>query len=327
LPAPLRRILGRLGRERGGRRLEPDVELLVRMLELFGWPDFAGLSPRAARAEIEREAVFFAQRPTTDVAVRTLELPGGARPLPARLYTPLRATDGATLLLYFHGGGWVFGSPATHDGLCRLLARHGRISVLSASYRLAPKHPFPATVEDARAALRWTLSNLAALGMRNMGVGGDSAGANLATVLAREAAGVLAFQFLLYPVTDLSREHRSYETYADGPLLTARQMRWFRRHYLASEEDAFDPRVSPLRADSLAGMPPAYLALAGFDPLYDEGAEYGRRLGAAGVELTLADHRGQPHAFAELTKASRSSRAALLHGCRWLRDTTRCLGR
>jgi acetyl esterase len=204
-----------------------------------------------------------------------------------------------------------------------MLARHGRVRVLSASYRLAPEHRFPAAVEDARASLDWAGSNRSGLGGDPLGVGGDSAGATLATVVAREAGDAVAFQLLLYPITDLSREHRSYETFADGPILTARQMRWFRSHYLAREADASDPRASPLLAPSLAGMPPAYLALAGFDPLHDEGAAYGERLREADVELTLADHRGQAHAFAELASASRSARTALLQACGWLRAPER----
>jgi acetyl esterase len=215
----------------------------------------------------------------------------------------------------------VFGSPATHDGVCRFLARHARMRVLSASYRLAPEHRYPAAVDDAHAALEWTLANAQGLGADRVGVGGDSAGGNLATVVAAARREQVAFQLLLYPVTDLSREHPSYATFADGPLLTARQMRWFRSHYLAREGDAFDPRASPLLADDLAGAPPAYLALAGFDPLYDEGSAYGSRLRAAGVDATVASHTGQAHAFAELTAASPSARAALRQACRWLAST------
>jgi acetyl esterase len=122
----------------------------------------------------------------------------------------------------------------------------------------------------------------------------------------------------LRTVTDLSREHASYVTFADGPLLTSPQMRWFRAHYLPDEGDGRDPRASPLLTDDLAGMPPTYLALAGFDPLHDEGAAYAARLRQAGVELTLAPNPGQPHGFAELTRASPTARSALLHACRWL---------
>lgn len=319
LPRAVHRLLVGPGRERGGRRVEPDVELVVRLLERFGWPDFATLSPRDARRQVEREVRAFSVRRPRGVAVSELSLPAQAGPLTARFYVPAGAKARGALLLYLHGGGWVFGSPAASDGVCAFIARHAEVRVLSTSYRLAPENRFPAAVQDARAALGWTLENLVGLGATRVGVGGDSAGANLATGLAREAGGELAFQFLLYPVTDLSREHPSYVTFADGPLLTAGQMRWFRSHYLEREEDARDPRASPLLAPDLAGMPPAYLALAGFDPLVDEGLAYGARLRSAGVDVTVAVHGGQAHAFAEITRASPSARSALIDACGWLK--------
>jgi acetyl esterase len=306
---------------REGRRLEPDLAVLLALLDRFGWPDFAALDPEAARREIEREARVFAPLRDRGVSVAGVMVPAPAGPLQARLYEPRGAPRPGPLLLYLHGGGWVFGSPATYDGVCRFIARHARVRVLSASYRLAPEHRFPAAVDDARAALEWTTANADALGADRVGVGGDSAGGNLATVVARQAGERLAFQLLVYPVTDLSREHASYATFADGPLLTAEHMRWFRSLYLSTEDDARDPRASPLLADDLAGMPPTYLALAGFDPLYDEGLAYGARLREAGVVTTVAPNPGQAHAFAELTAASPSARAALAQACRWLAST------
>jgi acetyl esterase len=307
--------------ERAGRRLEPDLAVLLRLLDRFGWPDFADLDPESARAEIEREARAFAPRRDRGVSMTQLDVPGPAGALPARFYVPAGAPSRGPLLVYLHGGGWVFGSLAGYDGVCRFIARHAHVRVLSASYRLAPEHRFPAAVEDAEAALDWTLANAERLGADRVGIGGDSAGGNLATVAARTHAERLAFQLLVYPVTDLSREHPSYATFADGPMLTAAQMRWFRAHYLASEDDALDPRASPLLADDLAGMPPTYLALAGFDPLHDEGAAYADRLREAGVETTVAPNPGQAHAFAELTRASPTARSALAHACRWLAAT------
>jgi acetyl esterase len=307
--------------ERAGRRLEPDLAVLLRLLDRFGWPDFADLDPESARAEIEREARAFAPRRDRGVSMTQLDVPGPAGALPARFYVPAGAPSRGPLLVYLHGGGWVFGSLAGYDGVCRFIARHAHVRVLSASYRLAPEHRFPAAVEDAEAALDWTLANAERLGADRVGIGGDSAGGNLATVAARTRAERLAFQLLVYPVTDLSREHPSYATFADGPMLTAAQMRWFRAHYLASEDDALDPRASPLLADDLAGMPPTYLALAGFDPLHDEGAAYADRLREAGVETTVAPNPGQAHAFAELTRASPTARSALAHACRWLAAT------
>jgi acetyl esterase len=313
------RAFGGAGRELGGRRLEPDLELLVGLMERFGWPDFTRLAPAAARLEVEREGRAFAQRPLRGVSVTELSVPTPAGAAPARLYVAAGLDQPGPLMLYLHGGGWVFGSPAGYDGLCRFLARHSGLRVLSASYRLAPEHRFPAAVDDARAALGWTLANAASLGATRVGVGGDSAGGNLATLLAREERERLAFQFLLYPVTDLSREHPSYATYADGPYLTADQMRWFRALYLARDEDGGDPLASPLLAGDLTAMAPTYLAVAGFDPLCDESLAYAARLSEAGNELTLAVHDGQVHGFAELTMASPSARGAMLQACRWLR--------
>jgi acetyl esterase len=321
LPPLAHRALAGRRYERAGRRLEPDLLVLVRLLDRFGWPDFADLDPASARAEIEREARMFAPRGDRSVTMTQLDLPGPAEPLAARLYVPAGAPPRGPLLLYLHGGGWVFGSPATYDGVCGFIARHAQVRVLSASYRLAPAHSFPAAPEDAIAALDCALANAERLGADRIGIGGDSAGGNLATVAARARAERLAFQLLIYPVTDVSREHPSYASFADGPLLTAAQMRWFRSHYLASEDDARDPRASPLLADDLAGMPPTYLALAGFDPLHDEGAAYGERLREAGVETIVAPNPGQAHAFAELTRASPSARAALAQACRWLAAT------
>jgi len=304
--------------ERGGRRLEPDLAILLALLDRFGWPDFANLDPASARLEIEREARVFAPRRDRAVSMTTLDVPGAAGALPARLYVPAGAPRRGPLLLYLHGGGWVFGSPAGYDGVCRFIARHAHVRVLSASYRLAPEHRFPAAPQDALAALDWTLANAERLGADRVGVGGDSAGGNLAAVATGARRERIAFQLLIYPVTDLSREHDSYATFADGPLLTADHMRWFRAHYLSNEDDARDPRASPLLADDLAGMSPTYLALAGLDPLYDEGLAYGVRLKEAGVDTTVAPNPGQAHAFAELTRASPSARSALAHACRWL---------
>jgi acetyl esterase len=312
------RVLAGRRHERDGRTLEPDVVVLLRLLDRFGWPDFADLDPASAREEIEREARVLGPRRGRGVSVSHLDVPGPAGALPARLHVPSGAPPRGPLLVYLHGGGWVFGSPATYDGVCRFIARHAHVRVLSASYRLAPEHRFPAAPEDALAVLDWTLANAERLGADRVGVGGDSAGGNLAAGVARTRAERLAFQLLIYPVTDLSREHPSYAAFAGGPLLTAAQMRWFRAHYLSTEEDALDPRASPLLADDLTGIPPTYLALAGFDPLHDEGAAYAARLREAGVDTTVAPNPGQAHAFAELTRASPTARSALAHACRWL---------
>jgi acetyl esterase len=318
LPNALHRLLSGPGRELGGRRLAPDVELMLGLHERFEWPDYVGMPAPEVRWRTELEALRFSWRPVPGVKVRELSVPSPAGPLAARLYLPRRAADGGPLLLYFHGGGWMSGSPATHDSRCRFIARHAGIRVLSSSYRLAPEDRFPAAVDDARAALEWALGNAASLSAGRVGVGGDSAGGNLAAVLAREGRGRVAFQLLIYPVIDLSREHPSYATFAEAPFLTAREMRWLRDLYLTGEEDAHDPRASPLLADDLSGLAPAYLALAGFDPLYDEGLAYGARLREAGADVTLALNEGQVHGFAGIIDACPSAREALRAACHWL---------
>ena len=329
LPAPVSRALAGPGRERDGQRLEPDLELMLRLLERFGWPDFAALAPPAARREVEREArmlggrVPFA-RGFVDSSCIDIDMRGQSRTnASARLHVPRGASAGGPLLVWFHGGGFVVGSPATIESACRFIARHANARVLAVPYRLAPEHPFPAAVDDAQAGYRWAQAHAAELGAdpSRISVGGDSAGGCLAAVVAREADPRPRAQLLLYPVTDLAEESPSYETFAEGPFLTAAQMRWFRRHYLADEADARDPRASPLLAPDLDGLPAAYVAVAGFDPLRNEGLAYAERLRNAGVDTTLALHPGQLHAFAEITQASPSAREALRQACDWLRRT------
>ena len=315
---PLRRRIGVRGRQLGGRRLEPDLELLLALLDRFDWPELAALPPAGGRLEVERQARVLALRRVPGVSVRELSLPGPEGALAARLYLPNGAPAGGPLMLYLHGGGWVYGSVASHHARCRFIARHAGMRVLSSTYRRAPEHRFPAAVEDAQAALEWTLANAGSLGADRIGVGGDSAGGNLATVLARSARERVAFQLMLYPVTDLSREHPSYATFADAPFLPAAEMRRLRGLYLADEEDARDPLASPLLATDLTGMPPAYVALAGLDPLFDEGLAYADRLREAGADVTLARNEGLLHGFAGIIDASPSARAGLADACRWL---------
>lgn len=214
----------------------------------------------------------------------------------------------------------MLGYARDSDTLCRWIAREARVRVLSISYRLAPEAPFPAALEDAHSALRWVHEEAAGLGADTgrIAIGGDSAGANLAASVAREASGSLAAQFLLYPITDVSREHPSYAT-AGGPALSGAQMRWFRGHYLRRESDAMDARASPMLAGDLRGLPPAYVVVAGHDPLRDEGLAYAARLSEAGVLVTVAYHARQAHGFADYAAVVPSARAALREACHWLR--------
>lgn len=221
--------------------------------------------------------------------------------VPVRLYRPNDRAD-LGLLVYYHGGGWVLGSLDSHDDVCRKLANAMGHAVLSVDYRLAPEHPFPVPVTDSLNALRWAHANAASLGVdpTRLAVGGDSAGGNLAAVVAQLRPVELRHQMLIYPVTDARRGSQSYRDNADGYRLTAASMKWFCDHYLSGDHGSEDdPRVSPLCApdSALVGAPPALVITAEYDPLRDEGEEYAQRLLAAGVPCTLTRYYGQIHGF------------------------------
>ena len=257
--------------------------------------------------------------------VEAVDVPGSGwddrRPA---LRSPRRHRTGP-LLVYFHGGGWVIGDLDTHDAPCRFLAANSGARVLAIDYRLAPEHPFPAAPEDAFAAYAWASANLEALGAdpARIAVGGDSAGANLGAVtclLARDAGLPLpAMQLLIYPVTVAGEELPSRDLFGDGFLLSRPDMDFFEGHYLPPGVDRSDPRVSVLRAGDLSGLPPAHLAIAGFDPLRDEGVAFARRLEEAGVPVSLRLHPGLVHTFANLTAICPSARQAMLEAVGALR--------
>jgi acetyl esterase len=235
------------------------------------------------------------------------------------------AQEPAPLLVYYHGGGWVIGDLDTHDNPCRFLAAHSGACVLSVDYRLAPEHPFPAAVEDSWAAYEWAVANAASLSVdpARIGVGGDSAGANLAAAVClqarNEGAPPPAMQLMIYPVTQVGEDLPSRLRFKEGFLLTRRSMDFFEESYLQSEADWDDPRVSLLRASDFSNLPPAYLAIAGFDPLRDEGELYAQRLREAGVRVALHCHPGLVHTFANLTAICPSARSAMLEAAGALR--------
>jgi acetyl esterase len=281
----------------------PDVASFLAMLQSAGRPPFQSLSPAEARAAYAAGRPLLQPPPEEVAAVRDLAIPGPGGPLPLRLYRGA-GCDAATpqpALLFLHGGGWVIGDLESHDGLCRRLANAARCHVVAVDYRLAPEHRFPAAVEDAAAALRWLAAEAPALGIdrARMAVGGDSAGGNLAAVLALMGRdGTLpstGFQLLLYPVLDLSMATPSYARVTEGVPLTAATMRYFADHYLPPPADREDWRASPARAASLAGTPPAFVLTAGHDPLADEGRDYARRLEAEGVRVAALHLSDQLH--------------------------------
>jgi acetyl esterase len=233
-------------------------------------------------------------------------IPGPAHPIPVRVYTPLGAKDGVLAgLVFFHGGGFVIGDLDTHDDLCRCLANESGCRVVSIDYRLAPEHPFPAAVEDCFAATRYVAAHAGEFGIdrKRLAVGGDSAGGNLAAVVSQLAKGEggppLAFQLLIYPVTQLGApvDTPSMRENAKGYFLEKEGMDWFTKLYCPETRHRSDPRLSPLLCGDLAGLPPAYVITAGFDPLRDEGKAYADKLDAAGVPVTYVNYPGMVHGF------------------------------
>lgn len=326
-PWLLRRLFGRPV-EIDGQTLAPDIQTLLGMAKLAGSESFTeGVPVETARRNRLLEAEVVAERPPLPMArVEPVEIPGPAGTIAARRYVPHGApAEGAPLLVYYHGGGWVIGDLDTHDAPCRFLAANSGVQVLAIDYRLAPEHPFPAAAEDAFAAYAWASANAEALGAdpARIAVGGDSAGANLAAVaslLTRDAGLPLpAMQLLIYPVTVADEELPSRRTFGDGFLLSRPDMDFFESHYLPPGVDRSDPRVSVLRAGDLSGLPPAYLAIAGFDPLRDEGVAFARRLEEAGVPVSLRLHSGLVHTFANLTAVCPSARQAMLEAVGALR--------
>jgi acetyl esterase len=328
LPEPVQRRLFGAPPRLEGRELAPDVHALI---SLAGHARNDSLDERAepaeARAQRRAEAAIVAERPTIPMArVEQVEIPGPAGTLAARRCVPHAPVDKPLpMLVYFHGGGWVIGDLETHDSPCRFLAANAGVQVLAVDYRLAPEHPFPAAAEDAFAAFAWARDNATRFGIEpdRIAVGGDSAGGNLAAVAAlaaRDESGPMpAMQLLIYPVTETGRELPSRRTFAEGFLLTRRDMAYYEDRYLPPGTDRNDPRVSVLQADDLAGLPPAYVATAGFDPLRDEGDAYAERLREAGVPVTLHRHPGLVHTFINLTAICPSARAAMLQACGALR--------
>ncbi len=330
LPSPVQRLLAGGGPLRiDGQELAAEYQLVLRLVALSGHPGLAAMTPVKARAEILRSSRVFAGHPPAVARVEDRLVPGPAGPIPARLYVPFADDRRRPLVVHYHGGGWVIGDLDTHDTACRHLALEADVGVLAVDYRLAPEHRFPAAVDDALAAFRWAAANAAELGFdpARVAVAGDSAGGNLAAVVAqlaaRDGGPRPAAQLLAYPVTDLSTKHPSYRLFADGFLLTERDMDWFRGHYLPDDAAALDPRASPLLAPDLHGLPPAVVLTCGFDVLRDEGEAYAWRLEQAGVPVQLRRSADLIHGFCNAVSVSPLSRAAMIVGARLLRDVLR----
>ena len=287
--------------------LHPQARDLIDLLVARGVPPTEAMAPAEARTAY-RDRRGYAQPAPPDVAeVRDLQAGGVA----LRAYRPLGSAAQAVLpvLVYFHGGGWTIGDLDTHDVVCRELANGSGCAVVAVDYRLAPEHRFPAAFDDALAATRWVAEHAAELHVDagRLAVGGDSAGGNLAAAVALAARDQadgrgplpIAYQLLIYPAVDMRRAHPSYESNGQGYILTKEAMRYYCDHYLGEGNVAAltDWRASPLLAASQAGLPPALVITAGFDPLRDEGRDYARALNADGVQANEVCFDQQIHGF------------------------------
>ena len=305
LPASAKRRIAGKPIRRDGLELDLDMQVLLKLEQRNPRPPLSSGTPARARQDLRHSVRVVAGAPVALADVRETTIRGADGPLPARLFVPQDRRDEGPgpLIVYYHGGGWVAGDLDTHDQPCRLLARASGARVLSVDYRLAPEHPFPAPVDDAFAAFRDAVGRAEELHAdpARIAVAGDSAGAHLAAVTARQAAAdggpAPAFQLLIYPVTDLVEVAPSRLTFAEGFILTKANMDWYEEQFLGPDTDRHDPRVSPLLADIPADVAPALVVTAGFDPLRDEGEAYADRLREAGVRTLLRRHAGYVHGF------------------------------
>ncbi len=290
------------------RQLTPAMAGILERMARLGRPPMHHLSPAQARESYAAGANVLEVLRAELARVEDLSIPtrDGAQ-LPARLYA---SQQGVALpaLLYLHGGGFTIGSIATHDLLCRELARLSGCMVLSLDYRLAPEHRFPTAVHDAWDALRWLAQQASALGAdaQRLAVGGDSAGGTLAAVSAiqaRDAGLALALQLLIYPGTTAHQDTPSHQAFAQGLILEQAGIAWFFDQYIGSGSAREDWRFAPLLADDVEGLAPAWLGLAELDPLVDEGIAYADKLRAAGVPVDLEIYRGVTHEFIKMGRA------------------------
>jgi acetyl esterase len=299
--------------------LHPQARALIDGMVERGVPPTHTLTPEAARsAYLDRRALTQPDPPEVG-AVCDLLADTAVGGIALRLYRPLGSSEKSPLpaMVYFHGGGWVMGDLDTHDVLCRELANASGCAVVAVDYRLGPEHRFPAAVEDAVAATRWIHANASALALdkAHFAVGGDSAGGNLAAVVAiaaREAGDLpIAFQLLIYPATDMRGGHPSRTRNGEGYVLTKKTMDYFQSHYLGSPAAARDWRASPLLCANLTGLPPALVVTAGFDPLRDEGMDYAQALTAAGNKVSYICFERQIHGFVTMGRVLDEAQSAV----------------
>ena len=296
--------------------VDPEIAALLKMMADADAPPMHEMTPEQARASFRALTVDY-RRPEDVVPVGSTEdatVPGAAGDLRARVYRPQESGPLPTVVL-LHGGGWVIGDLDTHDNMARAIAKDCRAVVVSVAYRLAPEAPYPAAVDDALAATRWVAENLEELGGNEvLGVAGDSAGGNLAAVVAQELRDRVAAQLLVYPATDVAGDYASRTENGTGYFLEMPTMMWFHEQYAAHVEEP-DARLSPLLVDDLAGLPPAVVVTAELDPLRDEGEAYADKLRDAGVPVSYQRFDSLIHGFFDMASVSSAARSAVTETC------------
>lgn len=299
--------------------LDAQARALLDRIEEAAYPPLhTHPAPVARQIYSQTSALFDAKDvPIGSSEDRTIEGPNG--PIPIRILRPVEAAgEPGPAIVFFHGGGFVIGSIESHDVTCRMLANASGYTLVSVDYRLAPEHKFPAGLNDCVTATQWVAEQAADLGVdaSRIAVAGDSAGGNLAAVVAqtaRDGGGTppIAYQLLIYPVTDPTRETESRTNFATGYMLEREGIQWFDDCYVNQPEDLHHPGVAPLLAEDFSNLPPAYVVTAGFDPLRDEGAAYAEAMKRAGVDVTYVDYEGMIHGFFNMTGVLDQARAGI----------------
>lgn len=304
LPDPIMdRVIGQPPIVRDGRVLNRSLQALLVLGERTGLTNSETVGDVAERRAGLRRSAMLAMPRRTGLHVVDRRVPGPAGDIPIRIYRRYGLPESAPAIVYLHGGGWVTGDLDTHDGSCRLLADESECIVVAVDYRLAPEHPFPAAVDDAVAAYRWVHEHAGELSIEpgRVGVMGDSAGGNLAAVIAQVTRDTdvpaPTAQCLVYPATDAHFREPSHQLFADGFFLTREGMEWFRAQYLPDESDWDSPLAAPIEQTDLSGLAPALVVTAGFDPLRDEGRRYAERMSDAGVLTRYRCYDDMVHGF------------------------------
>jgi acetyl esterase len=306
--------------------IDPDTQAVLDLIRLAGRPPFETITPDEARQAYSASRKLLQPPPEEVAESRDTTVPGPLGPIGVRLYRPAgtAASDVLPVLIYYHGGGWLLGDLDSHDVACRRFANAAHCRVASVDYRMAPEHVFPAAVDDCLAATKYVFDNASALGVdaRKVAVGGDSAGGNLAAVIAlmsRDGAlPPLAFQLLIYPATDMMMTTISSTTMGPGTPLTSATMKWFIDHYAKGHET--DWRASPIRAATLGGTAAALVLTCAHDPLRDEGIDYARRLEREGVRVIHLHYSDQIHGFMSMSRLIRAADQAIDMMARALRQ-------